>query len=489
MSRDFVRRFTSSWSASSLLLAFPVQASSPEGSWNGRIDVSWKPDRDLGDPGTASGGEMVGEIDIPAQGLKDFPLAEVEVDGTSVSFAMPGIPGKPRFRGTLSADGSGLDGEFSQGGAHMPFHLERKGEAEIRSQSKVEAIPDSMASRLAGRWAGTLNAPGKPLRLVLVLKPDPATGLTATLDSPDQGRSGMPVSRLTVNGSTVRAELGYAGAAFEGVLDSDGSEISGVWRQGGGSMPLSLRKEAAANDAPFPRPTRRVWECQPRAMEILDHRVQKMVDDEEIVGGELIVIKDRRTVFRKAFGWKDRETNEPMKVDAVYCVRSMTKPLVGTAIQMLIDEGRLRLDTPVREILPFFDGPEKGTITVEHLLTHTSGTPVHDDRQSPLRIPRPRGRLRRGSFQGAAVRARAPVSSTAMPGPTRSARSSRRSAACRQSSSSRQRILDPLGMQETFTLLDGDEAVLSRIPSAYSGEPAHGRDTGNPPILPSSRSS
>jgi CubicO group peptidase (beta-lactamase class C family) len=112
-----------------------------------------------------------------------------------------------------------------------------------------------------------------------------------------------------------------------------------------------------------------------KALELLAGRVQALVDNEEIVGGELVVIKDRRTVFRQAFGWKDRESEQPLEIDSIYCVRSMTKPFVGTAIQMLIDEDRLRLDTPVHEILPFFAGPETGKITVEHLLTHTGGFP------------------------------------------------------------------------------------------------------------------
>ena len=70
-----------------------------------------------------------------------------------------------------------------------------------------------------------------------------------------------------------------------------------------------------------------------KALELLSERVQSLVDNEEIVGGELVVIKNRRTVFREAFGWKDRESEQKLEVNSVYCVRSMTKPFVGTAIQ------------------------------------------------------------------------------------------------------------------------------------------------------------
>ena len=51
-----------------------------------------------------------GAIGIPTQGLKAFPLAEILVKNSSVSFAMKGVPGEPRFRGTLSPDAKSLSG-------------------------------------------------------------------------------------------------------------------------------------------------------------------------------------------------------------------------------------------------------------------------------------------------------------------------------------------------------------------------------------------
>lgn len=57
----------------------------------------------------------MGIISIPAQNLKGFQLSEVSVFGTSVGFVMKGVPGEPRFKGTLSADGKAIAGDFSQG--------------------------------------------------------------------------------------------------------------------------------------------------------------------------------------------------------------------------------------------------------------------------------------------------------------------------------------------------------------------------------------
>jgi CubicO group peptidase (beta-lactamase class C family) len=104
--------------------------------------------------------------------------------------------------------------------------------------------------------------------------------------------------------------------------------------------------------------------------------VQGYVDDDKIVGAELMVLKNRKVVLHEAFGWRDRGEGVPMERNTLFNIRSMTKPVVGTAIQMLIDEGTLALDDRVAEYLPSFDSELSREITVEHLLTHRSGLPL-----------------------------------------------------------------------------------------------------------------
>lgn len=60
--------------------------------------------------------------------------------------------------------------------------------------------------------------------------------------------------------------------------------------------------------------------------------------------------------------------------DTLYDLASLTKVVATTTMAMiLVDEGRLRLDQPVQEALPEFQGPGKEAVTVRHLLTHSSG--------------------------------------------------------------------------------------------------------------------
>ncbi len=131
-----------------------------------------------------------------------------------------------------------------------------------------------------------------------------------------------------------------------------------------------------AGDDPFPASTALAEGVSPDALAALDALVRKLVDDDEVVGAELLVLEHGRSILHEAYGFGDREAQKPMEVGSVFCVRSMTKPVVGAAIWMLIDEKVIALDDPVARYLPSFDVEGSRDITIEHLLTHTSGLPM-----------------------------------------------------------------------------------------------------------------
>jgi CubicO group peptidase (beta-lactamase class C family) len=108
----------------------------------------------------------------------------------------------------------------------------------------------------------------------------------------------------------------------------------------------------------------------------LANTVRSYFNEELIVGAELMVIKNRRIVLHETIGWKDQENKIPMDRNTLFNIRSMTKPITGAAIQILIDAGCLRLDSRAAEYLPGFDNENSQNITVEQLLTHRSGLPL-----------------------------------------------------------------------------------------------------------------
>jgi len=129
-------------------------------------------------------------------------------------------------------------------------------------------------------------------------------------------------------------------------------------------------------EPPFPPSTALAERISPEGLQGLADLVQSFVDTEEIVGAELLVIVNGHTILHEGYGWRDREREVAMQPGGVFCVRSMTKPLIGAAIWMLIEERKLSLDTRVAKLLPAFDVDGKRAITIQQLLTHTSGLPM-----------------------------------------------------------------------------------------------------------------
>lgn len=138
----------------------------------------------------------------------------------------------------------------------------------------------------------------------------------------------------------------------------------------------TLPAPAQADRQAHPHPAHEDMAIPAGALEALADAVEGYVEDGSVVGGELLVVHDRRTVLHRAFGWRDREDSVRMEIGTIFNIRSMTKPLVGIAAQVLIDEGRLALDDRVATILPAFDNTRARAITVEQLLTHRAGLPM-----------------------------------------------------------------------------------------------------------------
>jgi len=104
------------------------------------------------------------------------------------------------------------------------------------------------AQSIDGDWQGTLPANGSMVRVVLHVKADDRGGLTASLDSPDQGATGIRVASVSVANATLKFDVPAAGAAFEGKIDSAAERIVGTWSQGGGSTSLTFARPPAASD-------------------------------------------------------------------------------------------------------------------------------------------------------------------------------------------------------------------------------------------------
>ena len=130
-----------------------------------------------------------------------------------------------------------------------------------------------------------------------------------------------------------------------------------------GFFPCTL-VAAAAMAAPAPQP----------AMDALLRRHFKA----DAPGAVVVVLKDGRTLFRRAYGLADLEARTPMTVERGFRIGSITKTFTAAAVLRLAEEGRLELGDPIRRHLP--DLPEAwDPVTVLHLLNQTSGIPSYTD--------------------------------------------------------------------------------------------------------------
>lgn len=121
----------------------------------------------------------------------------------------------------------------------------------------------------------------------------------------------------------------------------------------------------------------------------IDAMCKEAVDESQIPGVVALVARNGKIVYYKAFGMSDNESGRVLKRDDIFRIASQTKAITSTAVMMLWEEGKFRLDDPISKYIPEFKDaqvldtlykngtygttPAKKPITIRHLITHTSG--------------------------------------------------------------------------------------------------------------------
>jgi CubicO group peptidase (beta-lactamase class C family) len=90
-------------------------------------------------------------------------------------------------------------------------------------------------------------------------------------------------------------------------------------------------------------------------------------------GLSVALVVDDRIVWSKGFGLADVENEVPARPNTVYRIASISKPIAATAVMQLVERGRVNLDDTVQKYVPAFPVKGEQTMTVRHLMTHTSG--------------------------------------------------------------------------------------------------------------------
>jgi N-acyl-D-amino-acid deacylase len=117
------------------------------------------------------------------------------------------------------------------------------------------------------------------------------------------------------------------------------------------------------------------------AFQSFDKEMEAFMSARKVPGGALAVVKDRRLVYARGYGWADRDAKIPAKADSLFRIASISKPITAVAVLKLVEQGKLNLDAKAFQLLNLqpavasFHDPEPRLhdITVRQLLQHTGG--------------------------------------------------------------------------------------------------------------------
>lgn len=126
-----------------------------------------------------------------------------------------------------------------------------------------------------------------------------------------------------------------------------------------------------------------------KRLAMLDQAMQKQIGDGKLAGVDTLIFHDDEVVHRQLTGYKNLADKAPLTDDTLYKIFSLTKPITGTALLMLYEEGKFKLDDPVEQYIPEFKGmqvavedgadghpvtePADHPVTIRELMSHTGG--------------------------------------------------------------------------------------------------------------------
>ncbi|MBX3169476.1 MAG: serine hydrolase [Candidatus Eremiobacteraeota bacterium] len=133
------------------------------------------------------------------------------------------------------------------------------------------------------------------------------------------------------------------------------------------------------------------WRFWPRSRlragseELIENLIERAITEHKLPGAVVLVGHRGRIVYRRAFGQRALEpAREAMTVDTIFDLSSLTKVLAtATSIMLLSERGQLLLSDPLGKFVPHLQDPLARSITLEQLLTHTSGYPAQLDLSKP----------------------------------------------------------------------------------------------------------
>jgi CubicO group peptidase (beta-lactamase class C family) len=326
---------------------------------------------------TPASGALEGTLDSVDQGAMGLPGANFHLDGKTLSFDVPIVGGK--WHGTVADDGATLTGSWSQGQEIPLVFLRDKPFDAAEKPSPVDGI-----------WLGTLSAGGANLRVQIQVKSDRAGKLYCSLDSLDQGAMDLACENVQLDGKRFSFEVPAVKGSWSGTLAESGNELTGTLTQGA-PMPLSFTRQTSLTKPKAPEPPK-VGEAMPPVpladlKAVLDRDLAVALKDGALApstgGGVAIGVLQHGNRRILTYG--------PVQEDSIFEIGSISKTFTALMLAQMVTQHKVKLDDPVRELLPpgTVAKPNGAEITLLDLATQHSGLPRMPDNFKPADLQDP----------------------------------------------------------------------------------------------------
>lgn len=163
-------------------------------------------------------------------------------------------------------------------------------------------------------------------------------------------------------------------AVFQGVAYD---WLTGLFKAEG-TLPVSIGKYRAGQgilvQSAIPRVAPQTMGLDPKVLAKIEWVARQGIDSAAFPGCVVTVLRRGSLVYQQSFGYLTYEQNEPVGASTVFDLASVTKVSATTmAVMKLYEEGKLDLDAPVGQYLPWLNGSGKENITIKNMLLHQSG--------------------------------------------------------------------------------------------------------------------
>jgi len=211
-----------------------ASAATMDGNWAGMLQAGEAVLHLVLHIAKAPDGSIKATIDSLDQGVYGIEVTSYTQKDSIINLSVSSVGAS--YEGKISADHRGIEGLWSQGSASLPliFHRQASGAGARKPADAIAATE--------GVWQGALEGHGMRLRLQLHVSHADQDQLVAALDSPDQGVSGLPATKVSQKDTAFHFEIPEVSGVYDGTLNAAKTAITGSWTQNETTQKLEFKR-------------------------------------------------------------------------------------------------------------------------------------------------------------------------------------------------------------------------------------------------------